>query len=42
LVRGVGLSVGARAALALSEPVTVAVHLEDVNVMTEAVKQGAG
>jgi hypothetical protein len=28
--------------LALSESVTVTVHLEDVNVMGEAVKQGSG
>ena len=37
-----GLIVGAGTMLALFEPVTVAIHLEDVNVVGKAVEQCAG
>ncbi len=39
---GCGLVVGARTVLALFEPVTVAIHLEDVDVVSEAIEQRAG
>jgi hypothetical protein len=38
----VGLIISADAALAVFEPVTVAVHLEDVNVVGEAIEPRAG
>jgi hypothetical protein len=37
-----GLGISAGAALTVFEPATVAIHLEDVNVVGEAIEQCAG